>query len=439
MRFKLINKIFRTYLHFVHNRIFYHSIQHVGQENIPTDGSGVVLVSNHQNALGDPFIFETAFGLRQITIFAMGAVAGMPVVGAFLRWMGVLPAYRLRTDGEGSLYKNASVFREAGRRLMGGEIVAIYPEATNQTRRWLGTFSEGYLRMAFDAAETENFKKEVYIVPSAVHYNNYYNMQSDAVIVFGRPIALSDYYEEYQRTPRTARRDVNHLVRERVHEMMLDVRDTENYEAIDYILNRERRRHERTMADNLKAEKTLLRHIEAKQATDPERMKEIFAKTLELKAFTLKHGLRDWLFDAQLSWGRVLAMWLLMLLSLPVFLFALIPNLLVMLAPEPLVKLISKIGEKFVLFASGVRYGVSTLLTMPVLYIATFLIEGFCLSWWLAVPHLLLEPALLLFAYRYHRLAHKLLGATRFLCRRNSPEMKQMTETRNLINKYIYG
>lgn len=439
MRFKLLNKLFRGYLHAVHNRIFYHSIQRVGVENIPTDGTGTVLVSNHQNALGDPFLFETAFGLRQITIFAMGAVAGMPVVGAFLRWMGVLPAYRLRTDGEGSLYKNAEVFREAGRRLMQGHIVAIYPEATNQTRRWLGTFSEGYLRMAFDAAEAAGFEREIMVVPSAVHYTNYYNMQSDAVLVFGRPIRLSDYYDEYREHPRSVRRDVNHLVRERVHELMLDVRDTDNYEAIDYILSRERRRHDRTMADNLAAEKALLRRIEAKQAADPAAMQQVFADTLAIKQYTLKNGLRDWLFDARFGWGRVAGMWLLMLLSLPLFLFALVPNLLVMLAPEPIVKLIGRIGDKFKLFASGVRYGVSTLLTMPVLYIATFLLEGFLLSWWLAVPHLLLEPLLLLFAYRYHVLAHKLMGATRFLMKRKTAAMGDIIEKRNSINRYIYG
>lgn len=439
MKFSLLNRVFRAYMRSIHNGLFYRSVEIVGRENLQLDSEGLIVVANHQNALGDPLLLENCFGNHPVTIFAMGAALNAPVFGAFLRWLGLLPAYRMRTDGEESLSKNAAVFDEAGERLLGGHYVAIFPEATNQTKRWLGEFSEGYLRMAFETAEATGFSKDIRILPAAIHYSNWFAMQSDVMIRFGEPISLQPYYEKYMTKPRTVRRNVNSKVREAVQEMMLDVRDEENYKAIDYILCRERRNKSIPLSERLQREKRIVAKCETLASENPVLFAEKCRDILEIKQFTKGNGFRDWLFDVKVQRSKILYLWILALLTLPIFLFSMVPNWLVYLAPIPLVKKVGKIGEKFELFASGIRYLVSAMVTMPVLWIGTMLLEGFLLSWWLAVSHLLLQPFLLLYAWRYMQNFRRLVGATHYLHLQRSAEMCEMQRKRKTIIEYIYG
>lgn len=439
MKFRLLNRFFRAYMHSVHNGLFYRSVEVVGRENLPQDSEGLIVVANHQNALGDPLLLENCFGSHPVTIFAMGAALNAPVFGAFLRWLGLLPAYRMRTDGEESLSKNAAVFDEAGERLLDGHYVAIFPEATNQTRRWLGEFSEGYLRMAFETAESTGFARDIRILPAAIHYSNWFSMQSDVMIRFGETVSLQPYYELYKTKPRTARRTVNAKVREAVQGMMLDVRDEDNYKAIDYILRRERRNISIPLSERLQREKRLAGRCEDLAAQDPRLFSEKCGEILELKQFTRSHGFRDWLFDVRVQRSKIIYLWTFTLLTLPLFLFSMVPNWLVYLAPIPLVRKVGRIGEKFELFASGIRFLVSAMVTMPVLWVGTMVVEGIFLTWWLAVAHLLLQPFLLLYAWRYMQKFRRLVGATRFLHLLKSPEMDKMVEKRKSIINYIYG
>ena len=60
-------------------------------------------------------------------------------------------------------------------------------------------------------------------------------MRNRMLVKFGTPISLQPYYELYKTKPRTAQREVNKLVREQISGLMLDIRDLDNYDAIDFI------------------------------------------------------------------------------------------------------------------------------------------------------------------------------------------------------------
>lgn len=410
MRFYWANRALRHYLTAIY-RLFHRQIEWIGRDKIPTDGDGLIVVCNHQNAINGPFMLETFFNKRQIYIFAMGKALNIPVLGSFIKWLGVLPAYRMRTDGAESLSKNADSFRIAGDLYLQGETLAIYPESTNQICRWLGDFTYGYLRMAFSFAERTDFKKDIRILPMAEHFSNYFHMQSRALVMVGEPVSLAPYYEEYKVKPRTTWRKVNAIIRQQVHEMMLDVQDLENYEAIDCLLSRERRKH-RKLSISLAKEKALLKKIENMAPEDSSRL---FADSLSLKEFEQQNGFRDWIFDTKINWPKILLGWLAMFITLPLFLISLIPNIIVYLAPEPLVRKIDKIGEKFELFASGVRYVVSALVAIPLVWTIAFIVDCCCFGWLLALIHLLIEPLCLCFIWYYIVAFLKMRGMTRFM------------------------
>ncbi|MBR1632015.1 MAG: 1-acyl-sn-glycerol-3-phosphate acyltransferase [Paludibacteraceae bacterium] len=431
---------FRFYLQFFHDKVYYRRIYRVGAENIPPVGTPLLVACNHQNSINDPLALELKMGLRVISIFARADVFSRPLIAAFLRSLYILPSYRLKQDGEDSLSKNFDAFKEANERLLNGNTVAIFPEATNQTCHWLGEFSLGYLRMAFGAAEASGFEREIFILPVANHYSNYFCMQSDMVLIFGQPISLKPYYELYQTKPRTAQRQVNVLVRRQIADMMLNIEDLEHYDAIDYLRNTYGTRYaERVglranyLPERLTADKQLCARLEQEATAEPERMNALYADVMRLKEQTRALNIRDWNMQKDFNAARLLLQGLLFVLLLPLFVLSMIPNLLVFIAPRGLVKKFREMGGTFVMFQGGIQYIVSSLISAPINYGAVFVAELLLVNWWVALIHLLLQPWLLVFAWHYMRFFVKWRSEWRWHRLQKTEEGRRLTDMRASI------
>lgn len=430
-----------TYLGWMHDAIYYRRVYFVHRERVPKPGVPLVVVANHQNALNDPLAIEFGFRSRIVSIFARGDIFANKFVGNFLKFLYILPAYRMRTEGLEGVERNRESFDEAHDRLLRGGTVAIFPEGTNQDKRWLGEFSQGYLRMAFGAAEKSGFTEDIKILPTAIHYSNYFHMQSDMMMVSGEPVSLMPYYELYKVKPRTAMREVNHRVRDEVAGLMLNITDLENYEAIDYLRGsygvkfaKERGLRPGVLPEKLEADKELVAHLDALKAEKPEEAAEIYAETLRLKALTEKYGVRDWNYDCRC--GKAMrVLWAAgLLLLLPLFAYALIPNVVAYFAPRRLVRKFDEMGGPFRLFAGGIQFALNALVVLPVMYGAVFVIDFFVFHWIYALVHFLALPWLGLFAWHYRLWCIKWRGARRFArASRTEEEMQEAIALRNRL------
>lgn len=429
--------LFFGYLEWMHDRILYRCTHLLHPERIPHDGQATVIVANHQNALGDPLALEFAFRSRVVNIFARGDIFANKVVGAFLRSLYILPAYRMRTDGYEQLGRNYESFDEAHQRLLGGETVAIFPEGTNQDRHYLGDFSQGYLRMAFGAAEKSGFEKEIFILPTAIHYSNYFHMQADVLVSCGIPVSLKPYYELYKTKPRTAQREVNHLVREQVDSLMLNITDLEHYDAIDAIRDtygvhyaRSLGLKPRSLPQKLEADKRLVAALDLLRASDIETSDSIYADAINLKNTMEHYKVRDWCIDVRYPWLWRLLVGLGLLLLSPIFLFALIPNVIAFYAPRKLVDKLAAQGPKFKMFASGIQFILNSIIVLPICYTAVFLIDLFSFNWIIALVHLLALPWLGIFAWHYRLAWIKWRGLGRYLKAFKHTDMRNAVEKR---------
>jgi len=425
-----------------HDTMFYSWAYIVGKKNIPPKGTPLLIASNHVNGLNDPLSIIFGFGDRIVSIFARADVYNSKPFHRIFVGMEMLPAYRLEFDGEHSLSNNFDSFDTASERLLGGNAVAIFPEAKNQAGRWLGEFSLGYLRLAFQTAEKSGFQKDVVILPICNHYTGFFRMRERMMLKIGTPIHLQPYYERFREKPRTVQREINKLVRGQIEDMMLNITDREHYDAIEYLRSSEYGKKWCTrmgldpyyLPDKLNADKKLVARLDELNAEYPEKMDAIYKGFTKLKEATRKLNIRDWIFDKPLSLVELVCFGVCLCLLLPLFAYSLIPNAIIFYIPYPITKKLRAKHNAASMFVGGVHFLLSAFVTIPIFYSLTFVLEGLFISWIYAAIHLVCLPFLGIFAWNYRKLYKKWKGAVWYRTMQQVGYRK-LRKTRELRNR----
>lgn len=420
------------------NRFYYPKHKYVGMENIPADGNAVVMVGNHQNCMMDPLNVEVALRDRKAFCLVRGDIFRVNKwFTKFLHWLGLLPVNRLNFEGlqgNGNAKEaNKGTFSEARKWLAKGNTLILFPEAGHQNKRWLGYFSLGYLTLAFEAAEESGFEKEVYIMPFGHHYGNYFHARYGFVLRFGKPIALSPYYEQYKEKPRTTMRLVNELVEKQIGSLMLNIRDLDHYTAIDALRLGEyghsfamiHGKRPDDLVEKLEADQMLADTIENRNGSLDE------LQTVETEALNL--GLRDWVLDRRPGLTNLMARICALVILTPVAL-ACLPAWPVILLPRIMFgkKINGAIDD---MFRSTWNFGFAALVTMPIMWVLVSLVL-LCIKWWVGVAYLAIFPLMVWFLVAYSKMWRKACGVKRYVAL--GMKGKQMSDRREKAIKELF-
>ena len=433
----LFLKAFRAYLQYVNSGLYFRKEHIIGLENVPADGTPVVVVSNHQNCLNDPLCVCLMLTDRRMNFLARANVFNNPIFNKALRAMGLLPAYRMSHEGYAAVAKNRSTLEAAGEALTNGETVMLYPEAGHQDKRWLGMFRVTYLKMAFDAAEKMNFEQDVMILPSCNHYSNYFHARTDMLIKFGEPISLKPYYEQYKLAPRETMTMINQIVREKIQEMMLHIDDLDHYDQIDFLRdNGYGRKYAidhgykfRYLPSRLISDQKLVTALQNAQKEHPEQMEQIYSDTARLIEGEKRLKIRDWLFIHNPGVEAPILRGLGLLALLPLFLVSIFPTLLLFVLPEIFLKKLIKDQ----MFVSSFNVGVSVFVTVPLCLIVPSILLWIFAGFWWALAYFVAFPAMFILAWNFMRMFLKFVGSCRFVARKNRKEIAELRTLRQSI------
>lgn len=433
----LLLKTFRTYLQYVNSWLYFRKEHIVGLENVPIDGTPVVVVSNHQNCLNDPLCVCLKLTDRRMNFIARANVFKNPIFNKALRAMGLLPAYRMSHEGFGAINKNRETMDDAGQALTDGETLMLYPEADHQDKRWLGKFKLGYLRIAFEAAEKMNFEQDVMILPSCNHYSNYFHARTDMLIKFAEPISLKPYYERYKEAPRETMMEVNTIVRDTIQQMMLHIEDLDHYEEIDFIREsgygrkyaKEHGYKFNYLPSRLLSDQKLVAELQRAYTENREEMEGVYADIRSYAEGLKELNIRDWLFIHNPGIEAPVLRGLGLLLLLPLFIVSIIPTALLFIIP----KIFLNILIKDQMFISSFNVGVSVFVSVPIcLIIPSILLWIFAGFWW-ALGYFVAFPFMFVLAWNFMRMFQKFMGSCRFVARKNRDKVSKLKEIRQRI------
>jgi 1-acyl-sn-glycerol-3-phosphate acyltransferase len=438
----IIYRLFKQYVRLAHS-VYYRKIYFLDKENMP-ENAPLMVVSDHQNSLNDALALVLAInarGRRKIRAIARADAFEFPVFGTIFRGIGIMPAFRLMYQGISSLSNNADTFMKTYHELLNNGTIIIYPEAGHQDKRWLGRFSYGYLRLAFEAAEKSNFEKEVFVMPSCNHYSDYMNIREDILIKFGEPVSLKPYYQMYKEKHRTAQREVNEIIRNCVAELMLNITDLENYNAIDFLRNTYGIKYAKRngfnpgkLPEKLLADKQFFKHLDTLKTSGQEtEIQQVYDDATSLNNSIRELKINDKSFDGKPSCIRIGFEVLLFALLFPVYLFAFISTILVTYPP----KLINRKIKDEMLHGT-ITLILSVLVTIPLLNIIFFFsvwsITGSIL---ITLTYLISLPFLYIFTVSYDKAWKRFNERFRFYKLQKNGNLTALYDIRTRIHETL--
>jgi glycerol-3-phosphate O-acyltransferase / dihydroxyacetone phosphate acyltransferase len=174
--------------------LFYRRVEVVGADRVPAEGA-VILVANHPNSIADALLLWSRLTRRKIHFIAKDTIVRAPVMGWFMRRLGLIGVARpMEYADRKDLAKarNERALQIVVPRLLEGHVVAIFGEGVSTDARHLHVVRKGALRFGHAAEQAAGFKLGLVYVPVGINYSAKHRFRSNVLIRVGEPFRLSD-------------------------------------------------------------------------------------------------------------------------------------------------------------------------------------------------------------------------------------------------------
>lgn len=373
-----------------HTRRSYRRFEVHGKENLPKNG-GLVFGVNHSNTLMDALVLLSSDNMRKVFI-ARGDIFKNPIVAKLLNFFRILPIFRIR-NGVAAVRQNDDSLSKAVDVIHDHVDLYLFPEGTHRTKHSLMRMGKGLFHIAVDANKQFGDKESIYIVPTAIEYGDYFRYRSTAMINFGKPINVTEYFKHTTEENEAA--NINILkdqLSEEISKLFTYIPDDEDYDAIWEIVKMKNEKragglHKKMLRNRATVDKVLNFRKEK-----PEEAKHFFERVMAFATERKRQKIS--VISTAKKYPLLNSLWKLavLLVALPYFAASAIVNL-----PVWLTTLIIRSKLKDPAFGNTVSFGVEFVL-FPIIFIVGSILLFCNLPWpWALGGMILLHCSYMLF------------------------------------------
>ena len=305
-----------------HTRRSFHKCAEIGLKNIPKDGA-CIYGSNHCSALVDALVLLQTTWRRKVFI-ARADIFKKPMTAKILRWLRILPIFRLRDGLDSVRDKNGEIIDEAVDVIRDEVPLYLFPEATHRTKHSLRQLSKGIFHIALEANRKFGHEKPVYIIPTGLEYGDYFRFRQTVVVSYGKPINVTEFVKEHEgETEAQIINQLRTLLTEKIAELISYIPDDEDYDAIwEMVKIKGRRTLRRSPKTQLDINRQYIKEIlELKKKSQTEAA-ELFQKVKEFKQHRVDAGVSSMSVSKKVSIRNLLSKTLWSVLGFPYFILS---------------------------------------------------------------------------------------------------------------------
>ena len=370
-----------------HTRRSYRRFEVHGKKGLPKDGAMVFGV-NHSNTLMDALVLLSSDNIKKVFI-ARGDIFKNPLVAKILHFLRILPIFRIR-NGVAAVRQNDDSLNKAVDVLHDHVGLYLFPEGTHRTKHSLMRMGKGLFHIAVDANKQFGEESPVYIIPTAIEYGDYFRYRSTAMINFGQPINVTEFFKNTtEENEATNINQLKDMLAEEISKLFTFIPDDEDYDTIWEIVKMKNEKRAGGLYKKMLRNRSTVDKVLRFREEHPEEARNLFER---VNAFS-KERVRQKISVTSTAkkYPLLNSLWKMavLLVGLPYFIASAVVN-----APVWVVTAIIRGKLKDPAFGNTVSYGVEMILFPIVFIVGTVLL--FChLRWTWALA----GTVLLLFSY----------------------------------------
>ena len=262
-----------------HTRRAYRRFEVHGKENLPKEG-GLIFGVNHSNTLMDALVLLSSDNMRKVFI-ARGDIFKNPFVAKLLNFFRILPIFRMR-NGVAAVRQNDDSLNKAVDVIHDHVDLYLFPEGTHRTKHSLMRMGKGLFHIAVDANKQFGDQSPVYIIPTAIEYGDYFRYRSTAMINFGKPINVTEFFKHTSEENEAA--NIN-LLKDQLHDeiakLFTYIPDDEDYDAIWEIVKMKNEKRAGGLYKKMLRNRDTVSKVLKFREEKPEEAKNLFARVMD--------------------------------------------------------------------------------------------------------------------------------------------------------------
>ena len=377
-----------------------------GQKDLPQEGA-LIYGINHSNTLMDALVVLATSHHKKV-FMARGDIFANPTVAKILRFLRILPLFRIR-NGVAAVKNNTDSMEQAVDVVHDQVGLYMFPEGRHRTKHSLLQLSKGIFHIAMDSNKEFGKEQPVYIVPVGIEYGDYFRYRSTCMVHFGEAINVTDFIRNStEENEAVVMNQLRAMLSERISTLITYIPDDEDYDATWEIVKMKNEKRVGGLFGKMLRNRATVEKIRQFKEQHPEEAQALFSRVMQFAKDRVKNKISVTSTAKRRPLLNSLWKLLLALVGLPYFIASSVLNAILWI-PTVIIK--SKLKDRA--WGNTVCFG-GKLLVFPLILIGGTIALFCTLPWYWALAALVPLTYSYDFWYDYQELVRRMVSDIRW-------------------------